>query len=988
MNIQKEMHKIVYLVTLPCLLWTAISCSDDTYRTDNDVDTAQQNPYATVCLSLELPSSGQPSTDSDLKTRVTGTYDGELYIETIDVLAFDPDDKTLLFRIEADSIITDENDKTITTCRAIMKRGTYDLMVLINANTEIVAAYSDLTEADGYTLEDVRKDIVIHSANPWNATYGTSGYTPIPMWGMNENIAVDGETFVQGSNIFKMTRMLARIDLSLSVQAQENFNITAIHLYNYNDYGQLVPDEGTMENGYAIVPSIPPAATLTLGPYEYRGTDYITENGTVCTGVIYAFEAIQGTRENYLDNTCLVIEGEYKGEAGHYYRMDFTTKAEDGKTVWLDILRNHIYNVTITKVDGPGYRDKEDAYKSLPENIETEIIQWDASEMTNIIFDGQYYISTSANPVLLQGMAGSDALQLETDCPGWKYVLSGNADPEATATAPGWITITSGHSQNTEYSTSSADLTFTFEQNGTGAIRDAYIHIWAGRFVVTVTIRQNPWYIGRVAITPDEITAASGGAQYTITIEGFYDDTTPIPVRLCNADGTVIDSNSIYGTTSGDVTSGSGILDLPAYWLTAAGSRQLVFEYENPIDGEWTQILAPQQAAYWIDISASNPDMNDFTGWGSYMDITVKGNYPSLPIRFSNTTGTAAVTTGDQKNLPETVNDLAGKTYRVYVPYNDEGNPDYRTIQFQYWDGTYNQSNQEAWTSAFSIIQRQGNIVLAEYDWEEYSAAFDGTKTGWLLGVSPAHNRVLAHQDYDHLMGGVSLVENWYEAMGLEPPQGMDSSTAGNTPYPDGTTSTTGSTTPAYGIGTADDQYLVSNYTPEVATGCGAYYERDYNKVTDWMLPTVLEANQIKYMYASLQRPAGFSNLEQPGLGGYSSIYVSTELSECYFFDDIGPSSTGSIYSNIWSEIYPRYLQTPSSPQYTVDLHKTTTMVVLVNNGPVTGLDINGYYMYYCRKNGSMKTTSQTQYINTRCVRQWDPATDVGGPGYTPTFGW
>jgi len=756
--------------------------------------------------------------------------------------------------------------------------------------------------------------------------------------------------------------------------------MTGIYLHNYNDQGQLVPNEGSVENKYVTSPSIPAGSTLTGGPYLY-GSDYLTENGTVCTGGIYLFESVPGTRENYLNNTCLVIEGEYKGEPGHYYRMDFTTK-EEGERIWLPLLRNHIYNVTITKVDGPGYRDEEDAYKSLPENIETEIVKWNASDMTNIIFDGQYYISTSANPVLLQGMAGSDALQLKTDCPRWKYVLSGNADPEATVTAPGWITITSGHIQGTEYATPSANLTFSFEQNGTGAIREAYIHIWAGRFVVTVTIRQNPWYIGRVSITPDNLTASSGGGQYTVTIQGYYDDNSPIPVRLRTAGGTIIDQATVSGTTVGGLTSGTGVLELSAYWLSTAASRQLMFEYQHPIDNSWVQILAPQQAAYWVEISTSDSDINDFTGWGSYMNITVKGNYPSLPIRFSNIAGTAAVDNSVHPNLPAASHDTSGKTYRVYVPYNDEGNPAYRTIHFQYWDGTYYQSNDEAWTTTFSITQRQGNIVLPEYSWPQYSSSLK--PTGNSLGISPARNRVLAHQDYDHLMGTNGVEYNWYRAMGVREPNNM------NVDPNTGASSYDPAISPGRQFGTPEDKYLVSEYTPEVRTGCGAYYERDFDKVTDWMLPTYLEANQIKYMHRELQSPAGFSTVDDPNYGRYSSIYTASELSDYYFFDDFGPTSYGAlVYSSIISNIYSgapfNYINPGNQPAS--DVVVTTSIILMTNAGVGSYMDQNDFYAYYFRKNGSLTGTNYN-YINCRCVRQWNPATDVGGPGYTPTFSW
>jgi len=977
---------------LICALFLPIlfSCVTDSWTDELTASVGSQESMVTIVI--------QSSGTGGSATRAITEAD-ETDVQEIDVLVFGTTADGGMYEstVMSDEIETHPSDSRLKTFMIRLKQGDWDLVILANARDIL----SGITP-DGLTKSQLLAQLEASqsAADKWS----TDPFTPFPMWGDVGEIQISDDTYLTGNDRVRLVRMVSRVDVRIVDDAATNFLLTRVDVYNYNTAGTLVPatadwDQTTYQ---ASAPNVPSSATTVQGPLVYDGTA-IADNA--CVREIYLFEVENHSDSDHevqkglLQRACIVIggiwdangDGDFTNDGDPtYYRVDYVYTQDDVKS-YLDLIRNHHYAFRVTKISGYGYDDSETAFKSAPVNIESEVVPWNEADMTDVYDDGQYFFSTSANPLLLQGMAGIATLKIMTDCPDWKYVLSADADPDAAAVAPGWITVTSGHLPDTEYTTSAEDITFAVERNATGVAREAYMHFRAGRFVITVTIRQNPWYIGRVAITPDDITAHSGGQSYTVTIEGLYDDATPIPIRVRNSDGTVIDLNAIYGTTAGEVTSGSGTLDLPAYWLTAAGTRQLVFEYENPIDGEWTQILAPQQAAYWIDISASDPDMNDFTGWGSYMDITVKGNYPSLPIRFSNTAGTAAVTTGDQKNLPETLNDLTGTTYHIYVPYNDEGNPDYRTIHFQYWDGTYTQSNQEAWTSTFSIIQRQGNIVLPEYDWEEYSDAFDGTTTGWSLGVSPARNRVLAHQDYNHLMGGVSLIENWYEAMGIEPPQGLDPSVM--TPYPDGTTSTINggfSTTPARGIGTADDKYLVSSYTPEVATGCGAYYERDYNQVTDWMLPTVLEANQIKYMYASLQRPAGFTTLEQPGIAAYSSIYVSTELSEYYFFDDIGPSggSAGSIYTSLWSEIYPRYLQQPSSPHYTVDVHQTTTIVVLVNNGPVTGLNINGYYMYYCYKNGSMRSTRETQYTNTRCVRQWDPATDVGGPGYTPAFSW
>ncbi|MCD8081234.1 MAG: FimB/Mfa2 family fimbrial subunit [Bacteroides sp.] len=991
------MHTGIYrniYIGLICALFLPIlfSCVTDSW-TDIPIGPAgSQESMVTIVI--------QSSGTGGSATRAI-TEANETDVQQIDVLVFETtaDGGKYDSTVMSDEIETHQSDSRLKTFTIKLKQGDWDLVILANARDIL----SGITP-DGLTKSQVLAQL--EASQSAGHKWPTDPFAPFPMWGDVGEVAISDDTYLTGNDRVRLVRMVSRVDVRIVDDAATNFRLTSVDVYNYNTAGTLVPATADWDaTAYkASAPNVPLSATTVQGPLVYDGTA-IANNA--CVREIYLFEVENHSDSDHevhkglLQRSCLVIggiwdangDGDFTNDgAPTYYRIDYVHTGNDVKS-YLDVVRNHHYGFRVTKISGYGYDDSETAFKSAPVNIESEVVPWNEADMTDLYDDGQYFFSTSANPLQLQGMAGVATLKVMTDCPDWKYVLSANFDPDATVTAPGWITVTSGHVPDTEYTTSAADITFALERNTTGVAREAYMHFRAGRFVITVTIRQNPWYIGRVAITPDDITAPSGGTQYTVTIEGFYDDLTPIPIRVRTADGTEIDLGAVSGTTVGDLTTGSGTLDLPSYWLSAAGSRQLVFEYENPIDGQWIQILAPQQVAYWIDISTSDPDLGDFTGWGSYMDITVKGNFPSLPIRFSNTAGTTAVNGSVLPDLPATDNDQAGKTYRVYVPYNDDGNPSYRQIIFHYWDGTYNQSSQQVWTPVFNITQRQGNIVLPEYDWLEYNGnPFDGTLTGWSLGKSPARNRVLAHQDYDHLMGGFALIDNWYEAMGLELPPGMVSDNKANTPYPDGTTSTLlggMGTTPAYGIGTADDQYLVSNYTPKVTTGCGAYYERDYNKVTDWMLPTALEANQIKYMHASIQRPAGFADVNQPG-AEYSAIYVSTELSEYYFFDDIGLSSgmIGSLYPNVWSDIYPRYTYRPSGfPQYTVDLHKTTTMVVLVNNGPTAGLNTNGYFMYWYRKNGSFQTT-EVQYVNTRCVRQWNPATDVGGPGYTPTFSW
>lgn len=951
-----------------CLLY---SCAKDPlYAPDGNGEGGETE----IVFSLQLPGSSTPTRSLD--------YNGteENYIENIDVLVFNSTTQAFMYSRQGYNLDPNSGNSTRTFTVSLLP-GTCDLVLLTNAR-DLLAATFPSGISSGTSRAAVEKALThsMTATQKWNADAGTVGYRHIPMFGEKKSVDINVNTDLTGANGVSLVRMIARVDVSVLAAATGDFKLQGVYVYNTNQAAQVMPTTATNWN-YAqsrvMAPSIPEVSgspiQVTEGPlaYTHRANPAVSAE---YSGDIYLFEALGGSKAGYLKNTCLVVSGIYENKL-QYYRIDFIDKTS-GNDVYLPILRNNRYYVEIQSISGPGHETPDDAFRSLPINITATIVPWNENNLTDIYDDGQYYFSTSANPIVLQGMAGADALQIRTDCPNWKYVLSSNSNPDAAVTAPGWVTITSGHVQGQLYTTSTANIAFSTQRNATGAVRSAYIHIWSGRFVITVTIRQNPWFIGRVAITPDAMTAKSGGEPYTVTIEGFYDDSDPIPIRLRTADGTIIDENMVTGVTTGDLTTGTGTLDLLAYWLTEAGSRQLVFEYLNPIDNNWTQILAPQQAAYWIKITTTDSDINDFTGWGSYMNVTVKGNFPSLPIRFSNTAGTAAVTTGVQKNLPATANDLTGKTYRVYVPYNDEGNPSSRTIHFQYWDGTYNQSQQQAWTPTFSVVQRQGNVVLPQYDWRQYNYGY--TQTGNSLGISPARNRVLAHQDYDKWMGTENgLIKNWYDAMGINRPAGMNTSL-----------SIDPSVSPGRALGTKEDKYLVSTYPPEVAVGCGAYQERDFGQLK-WMLPTVLEANQIKYMWADLQSPAGFSNFDDPVNATKSAIYTSTELSDYYFFDDFGPSSSGMIHY-IETSVYAgapfnfTYTHANKSDQGRV----TSALLVLTNNGPIVGFNENYYYMGYLRKNGAYFSNTNTGLVNTRCVRQWNPATDVGGPGYTPTFAW
>jgi hypothetical protein len=84
--------------------------------------------------------------------------------------------------------------------------------------------------------------------------------------------------------------------------------------------------------------------------------------------------------------------------------VDFVQKDVQGKIDHIDILRNHSYNVKITKVKGRGYDTAEEAFNAQPANIEVEeqVIagypeQHNGWAGSNIYFDGEKLTFDDAN---------------------------------------------------------------------------------------------------------------------------------------------------------------------------------------------------------------------------------------------------------------------------------------------------------------------------------------------------------------------------------------------------------------------------------------------------------------------------------------------------------------------------------------------------------------------------------------------------------------
>ena len=126
---------------------------------------------------------------------------------------------------------------------------------------------------------------------------------------------------------------------------------------------------------------------------------------------------------NHTRRMALVIGGyfNYPANTTHrtFYRVDFVSNGQ-----LVNVLRNHLYQVNIADVRGPGSNCPQEAYESLAMNMTVEIHEWErVSE--EVIFDGINWIRLhhtrnellSRHAILYDAIGTTDELHFETTIP-------------------------------------------------------------------------------------------------------------------------------------------------------------------------------------------------------------------------------------------------------------------------------------------------------------------------------------------------------------------------------------------------------------------------------------------------------------------------------------------------------------------------------------------------------------------------------------------
>lgn len=372
----------------------------------------------------------------------------ESTIENVAVLVFktDTDDPTnvtkgtFLYRAAA-SYSRPDPSECILTIKQMDEAQTF--VFIANA----IEAVNNTSIAVGEDKADVLRKLLLNKSTAFDAATMTS----IPMWGEVQNVTVNDGVFPTGLSC-KFYRMLAKINVSVNANIPEtDFLLKSVRLYMPRQKGTLIPDNwGAYTSMGETMPPDEAVSTPTepAGAVPARKTNYTYTASANKVENIYSFESLNDTDPSLdpLDRTCLVVGGWYKNDTSreYYYRIDLRS----GDTQ-LNILRNFIYNVTISDVGGKGVENPDDAYSGLS-SIDASIESWNRVDGDVRVVGDHLYVSNRYPWRKINGSevhSGSASLIVKTTDPdGWQW---DEEDEETQTTLATFRVASTGGASNT-----------------------------------------------------------------------------------------------------------------------------------------------------------------------------------------------------------------------------------------------------------------------------------------------------------------------------------------------------------------------------------------------------------------------------------------------------------------------------------------------------------------------------------------------------------
>lgn len=383
------------------LLWIIILAG--ACQNDDRYDVPQNDRPVLVEFSVAtsgINDASGSSTDTD--ARITSIY----------ILQFNATGESYgTLRYVAKGTDTSGGKFTATLLQSIGTDDNYKLVILAN-----LPDYGFLYGMYGKTYDEVQQACLsAESTSPFvfDETH------PFPMFGVvNGGASVQVKENTQYAGNTELIRAVARVDLGIGTKKtnpdgtvswtntgsnKQPFVMTEIQIWKAGKRYACMPASGkfhweSVTSGNVtnhIVIDSPSAASGGTATMTYDNS-YIT-NSTYCLGKIYLPEAnlSWGTvfDGNHTNRLAIIVGGYYNSSADlSYYRVDITNDVSGDK---MNILRNHVYQFTIKKVEAAGYGTAELAYNSKPKNLgfEATVEPWTEGQKSSVPSIQGYYLS-------------------------------------------------------------------------------------------------------------------------------------------------------------------------------------------------------------------------------------------------------------------------------------------------------------------------------------------------------------------------------------------------------------------------------------------------------------------------------------------------------------------------------------------------------------------------------------------------------------------
>lgn len=450
-------------------------CSDpfDEYG-NGGTEMPVRDGWTSVSMSVEGLGLRNPLTRS-----LTPEGENSTAAERIRVLVFDKDNK-FSYEAKVTSYIpsgdpADKKDKgTMTLLAKNTPSGDTSTFVMLANVTR--SANTDADGLAGKTREEVMQLFTFSMPDK-----GIWKDGELPMWGASDPVRVDHSAgAVPKLGTVYLVRAVARVDVGLNLSNTsegastfdekaggiEGITLTKVFFYNTNTTGRVSPFENGIywdeANRKAKQPSIPDPAPAVTGKID-RTPSIVDEK--ILLREVYVPEAVnvptaatqgangetlpENNTENYLKRPYIVVgltgADKSRPDKETFFRIDYLkrTGAEaDATYEYLPLLRNHRYLVNIKAVGGPGFDTEEDARKGPAANIMYNVVVWNESTMSDVLYDGQYMLGVSADHFTFYREGGSLTAKVQTSwpegftiegLPAWISYSIKPSDPDKTA---------------------------------------------------------------------------------------------------------------------------------------------------------------------------------------------------------------------------------------------------------------------------------------------------------------------------------------------------------------------------------------------------------------------------------------------------------------------------------------------------------------------------------------------------------------------------